>query len=293
MNPPITQSLLSQATWLPVAAAALLGLAWTPSSASAQSPGLEAVEAFKEGRAPRPAVENRFFRKEGRLEISPMFGYVPNNPFARRFVGAATLGYHFSEAWSVQVNVQYSPDLEENDLKDLTSILLQRAQDQSACNQPNATANCGSEDFRQPLDKVVLGASLGVAWAPVYGKINLVGETVLNFDFYLFGGVGMVSKNDYAATYDDSNLANDPNDVVSLNEPISSVLVGPYVGLGQNYFVNQTIAIKLDLRMAFYVDDAPRYDPDAEVNQRLYNNLVAGVGVALFFPKMKPRLYNF
>ena len=285
MNPPKMQMLqtapaLASAA---LAAATVLGLALS-STAHAQSPGLEALEAFKAGQAEQPAVENRFFKKQSRLEISPMFGYVPNNPFARRFVGSGSLGYHFNETWSAHVQVQYSPDLAENDLKDLTAILLDRAN----------TGEAGAE-FRQPLDKVTLGAVVGVAWAPVYGKINLVGETVLNFDFYLFGGVGMVSKNEYAATYevDETN----PNDFVNLGTAVPEVEVGPYIGIGQNYFLSQSIAIKIDLRTAFYIDDAPRYtedfDPDVRQPQRLYNNLVAGAGFAFFFPKMKPRIYNF
>jgi hypothetical protein len=54
------------------------------------------------------------------------------------------------------------------------------------------------------------------------------------------------------------------------------------------------MAVKIDVRAAFYVAKAPQYDPNVEVaEQRLYNNVVAGAGLAFFFPNMKPRLYNF
>ncbi|MBX2801368.1 MAG: outer membrane beta-barrel domain-containing protein [Myxococcales bacterium] len=263
-----------------MAAAALLG-ALAPTTSAWASPGLEAIDQFREGRQAKAAVENRFFKKEGRIEIAPVFGYVPNNPFARRYVGGAVLGYHFSETISTQVQVLYSPDLGENDLKNLTSVLLERAN----------TADGGAA-FQQPLDKVALGATLGVAWAPVYGKINLVGETVLNFDFYLFAGVGMVSKNNYVATYDETNAAT--GDIVLLTGQGNEVRVGPYLGVGQNYFLNQTLALKLDFRTALYLDQRPQYDPNVEVTQqRVYNNFVAGAGLGLYFPKMKPRMYDF
>jgi hypothetical protein len=54
------------------------------------------------------------------------------------------------------------------------------------------------------------------------------------------------------------------------------------------------MALKLDARAFFWVDDVPNYDASAATeNKRLYNNFTASVGLALFFPKMKPRLYDF
>ena len=275
---------LGQTLLRSVAAAATLLIALT-APAYADSPGLDALDAHKVEQGQKKAVENRFFLKENRFEIAPVVGYVPNNPFARRYVVGGILGYHFSETLSAQAQLMYSPDLGENDLKGLVSVLLDRAYN---ADLDNATG------FQQPLDKVGLAAAFGVAWAPVYGKINLVGETVLNFDFYLFGGAGMVSKNDYFAHYDEAGALQDPPDVVSLELRGNSVKVSPYIGLGQNYFLNRLMAVKIDVRAAFYVAKAPQYDPDVEVaEQRLYNNVVAGVGLAFFFPNMKPRLYNF
>ena len=163
------------------AAAVLLvaaaGLAATASDTAfaADSPGLEAIDQFFDGNKSRQAVENRFFLKQERFEIAPIGGYVPNNPFAIRYVFGAILNYHFNEVISTEAQISYSPDLGEKDLKGLTSVLLDRAYNASTSE---------SEGFQQPLDKVELSAAFGVAWSPFYGKINLVGETVLNFDLY-------------------------------------------------------------------------------------------------------------
>lgn len=249
----------------------------------AEGPGVNALRDYREGTVYRPAVENRFFLKEGRFEVSPVFGYVPNNPFARRYLFGGTLGLHFSEALSAQVFGMYSPDLGEGDVKPLTSVLLDRAHDADP-----------DQDFQQPLDKAGLLFSAGVAWSPLYGKINLVGETVLNFDFYVTGGIGMVSKRNYFARYDESSQ--DPTDILNLAAAgtQSEVKVAPFIGIGQNYFVNRLMAVKIDLRGAFYVDEKPQYDQNIPVNElRLYNNVIASVGVAVFLPNMKPRLYNF
>jgi len=277
-----------RAGWIGAAGAVLLAaLAPAPAQAADDSPGLEAIEEFRKGKGDRPAVANRFFLKQQRFEIAPMFGYVPNNPFARRYVGGLGLGYHFTETLSAQANVGFSPDAAEGDLKGLTSVLLDRA---FAADQDNA------ENFQQPLDKVLLQASFGVAWAPLYGKINLFGETVLNFDFYGSAGIGMVSKQNYAAKYDlaatpDMQLA---GDIVALEPLDSEVKVAPSIGVGANFFLNQFMAFKIDARSSFYVDNQPQYDPAVPVaTQRLYNNFVASAGLSFFIPKMKPRLYVY
>ena len=250
------------------------------------SPGLEAIDSFRNGEKSRQAVENRFFLKQERFEISPVIGYVPNNPFAVRYVGGAVLGYHFNEVFSAQAQISYSPDLGEQDLKGLVGVLLDRAY------------NAGAEvDFQQPLDKVELSAAFGIAWAPFYGKINLVGETVLNFDLYGFAGAAMLSKSNFIATYDESADPFLGEDVVILGEDTAApneVLVAPVIGIGQNYFLNQMMSFKIDARAAFYVDQKPQYDPNVAVTEsRLYNNFIVSGGVGFFFPKMKPRLYDF
>lgn len=268
-----------------LAALLLCGLAPQRAHAS-DSPGLDALDAHRQGKSPLKAVENRYFLKDDRFEVAPGFGYVPNNPMARRYTGQITLGYHFAETISAQAQIGFSPDLGENDLKGLVDVLLQRAHDASTSN---------SAQFQQPLDKVVLGANFGAAWAPLYGKINLFGETVLNFDFYGFAGVGMVSKQNYNAVYDEGVDITVPGaNVVKLDQLGNEVKVGPAIGVGQNYFINQTIALKLDIRSSMYVDQKPQYDPAVPPDgSRLYNNLTASFGVGFFFPKMKPRLYSF
>ncbi len=266
------------------ALAALLGLLASPAALAQETPGAQALEELR-GEKPSPrAIENRFFLKEGRFELAPHVGYVPNNPFAVRYVGGAFVAYHFGETFSVAGHVGFSPDLGEGDIKGLVGVLLDRAY--------NSSSSGNTSEFQQPLDKVGLTAEFGVNYAPIYGKINLVGETVLNFDFYLFGGVALISKNNYAAQYDPAGAAT--GDVVTLDPLGQETKIGPVIGVGQNYFLSQSLALKIDIRDVFYVDDAPQYDAQVQVTeQRLYNNLTASVGIGIFFPAMKPRLYEF
>ena len=243
-------------------------------------PGVQALEEFREGTPKRDPVENRYFLKGKRFELTPNFGLVPNNAFARRFTVGLNFGYHFNENLSVQGRFSFAPDLGKSDVKGLVPILLQRAPDPA---------------FQQPLDKVTLAASFGVAWAPVYGKINILGETVVNFDFYGFLGLGLVVQNEYVATENPNPADTSLKSFFDLSSPpVSEVRVAPTIGLGGNFFITQGIALRLDGSFAIFPDDKPQYDPNNPVEGlRVVSMFTASAGIAIFFPKMKPRVDDF
>jgi outer membrane beta-barrel protein len=199
----------------------------------------------------------------------------------KRFTTGILTAYHFSENIAAEGAFIFSPDLGESDLKPLTNTLVQIAYEGSANLQ-----------FQQPLDKMLLGATFAARWAPVYGKINIIGENVVNFDMYGVLGLGMLSTNLYYAQYDESA----PADAV----PVKLIAAGRKlrvplnVGFGINFFLNQSIALKIDARNYMYRALKPQYDPEIqETEYRLYSTLVASAGVSVFIPKMRPRLMDF
>jgi outer membrane beta-barrel protein len=253
----------------------------TPAEAGAKA-ARQALKELREGRQDYDKVQNRFFLKEGRFEIAPILGYVPNNPMVKRYTGGVLGAYHFSETMAVEGAFIYSPDLGTNDLKGLTNTLVQIAQ---------SSSGQGSV-FQQPIDKMILGATFAARWAPVYGKINLIGERVLNFDFYGVAGLGLLSVQKYYAVYDDA--PGDGQTPVTLVEASSKALVPINLGIGFDFFLSQSVALKIDARSYLYIDSKPQYDPNEQVTEsRPYNNFVASGGVSVFFPKMKPRLMDF
>lgn len=272
-------------TMLTLTAFTLFGvLAANPAHAGAKD-ARNALKELRDGRKPYDKVQNRFFLKENRFELAPILGTVPNNPMVTRFTGGLLGAYHFSETFAVEGAFIYSPDLGVNDLKSLVDTLV-------------LIASSGAEDdeasFQQPVDKVTLGASFAARWSPIYGKINLIGEQVLNFDFYGIGGLGLLTVEKFAAVLNDE-FGNNPDASPSLLQERETLpVVAANVGLGINFFVSQSVAIKLDARSYLYVDDVPQYDVDNQVDeQRLYNTFITSAGVSIFFPKMQPRLMDF
>jgi outer membrane beta-barrel protein len=250
-----------------------------PASA-ADHPAANALEEAQNGKGPVNAVQNRFFMKEGRIEATPILGYVPNDPMVKRYVGGLIGAYHFSETFAAEGAFLYSPDLGSSDLKGLTHTLVGIAADAK-----------NNSSFQQPLDKMVLGATFAARWAPFYGKINIIGESVLNFDAYGTLGLGMLSMQSYYARGGDG----DGDQITTITEPAGKkVVITPTIGIGFNFFLNQSMALKIDARNYFYIADEPQYDEGEAVDsKRLYNNFVASVGLSFFIPEMKQRMYNF
>jgi outer membrane beta-barrel protein len=248
---------------------------------AAEHPAGSALADSQSDKASDNVVQNRFFLKTGRMEATPILGYVPNNPMVKRYVGGLLGAYHFSETFAAEGAFLYSPDLGKNDLKGLTHTLVAI---------PGMASGEDVSEFVQPLDKMIMGATFAARWAPFYGKINIIGESVLNFDAYGVAGLGMLSIQSYLAKYDDSS--GQPDTVLELNE--KKVVLTPNLGMGFNFFLNQTMALKIDARSYFYIGKKPQYDPDVPVDEnRLYSNFVASVGLSFFIPEMKKRMYNF
>jgi outer membrane beta-barrel protein len=135
----------------------------------------------------------------------------------------------------------------------------------------------------------------------VYGKINLIGEGVLNFDVYGTAGLGLllVTK-DYASINPDYASGVEGADPAKVEvNPATEAYPAVNLGLGLDFFITQSIAIKIDARSAFYIADEPDYGnrlPNGEpapLDKRLYNTFLTTGGVSIFIPRMKPRLFNF
>lgn len=256
-----------------VAAGVLAAGLWSGEAAAAETSAGEAM-AERDTNSEIPLIQNRFFLKENRFEFGPYFGYVPNNAFKVNPAGGLILAYHFSETFAAEADILYGPD---GGYKNLTIRLVQIA------------ADSGNKSFQQPADNISVGAIFSARWSPLYGKINLIGEGVVNFDFYGTLGAGLLvvttkyyvpSTNPELPIEEDTNFENGAHPAVNL-------------GVGMNFFINQSIALKIDARTAAYFAPEPDYGTDDPLENRLYTPFVTSAGVAIFVPKMKPRLFNF
>lgn len=269
----------------------LLGLtvAAPEEALAASNPAKEALDERFGKREEKNVIQNKFFLKSNRFEIAPSLGVVPNNSFVRNYYGGALLAYHFSETLAAEGAFLYAPNSGLTGVKGLTKTLVQIAYDSN----PDTT-------FKQPLDRLQLGAIFAARWSPVYGKINLIGEGVLNFDLYGTAGIGLllVTK-DYASVADDYKSGNSEDPVALESSPITEGYPAFNLGIGMDFFITQSIALKIDARTALYVADEPDYGnvnasgEPIDLNKRLYNTFLTTAGVSIYVPRMKPRIFNF
>ena len=251
--------------------------------AAAPHPAVQALNEFRGDTPEKNVIQNKFFVKENRFEVAPAIGLMPNNAFVTNVYGGAMLAYHFSESFAAEGTFLYAPNTGESGVKGLTKTLVLIAHD------------TGTGNFQQPLDRLQLGALFAARWSPVYGKINLIGEGVANFDVYGTGGVGLMLMTKDTATYNPDFESDELASPVAV-DPAAPTAAHPAVnvGMGINFFINQSIAFKLDGRTALYVAPEPDYGNNEGValENRLYTPFLTTAGVSIFFPKMKPR-YNF
>lgn len=262
----------------------------SPAHAGGTHPATQALDDLQGKKAQLSVIQNKFFVKSNRFEIAPMVGYVPNNSFVSSPVGGAFLAYHFSETFAAEGSILYGPNTGDGGIKNLTQTLVGIAFE----GDPDTT-------FKQPLDRIQLGAIFDARLAPVYGKINLLGEGVLNFDFYATAGLGLLLiTKDYAIVNPEYVNGNDlEHPATSATNPTTAANVAVNLGVGFDFFLTQGIALKIDARSLLYVAKEPDYgnteadgSPKA-LNSRLYNSFITTAGVSIFVPKMKPRLSNF
>ena len=276
---------------LALAFAAVALLAPAPAQAKEKNNAVKALETFNGKKAQVDPIRNRFFLKSNRFEIAPAIGYVPNNAFADVYVGGAFLAYHFSERLAVEAAVMYSPNTQGSGVKGLTTTLLDIAYQ----SDPKTT-------FQQPIDRLGLAAAFSARWAPVYGKINLLGEGVVNFDLYGTGGLGLLDVTKDVATVSQDYKNGSSTNPVAYTQGTATFNPALNLGAGLDFYVSPSVAIRLDARTLVFVGQEADYiegdiDPSTGQTQVLHSEIqsvfITTGGVSIFVPKMKPRLFNF
>jgi outer membrane beta-barrel protein len=197
-----------------VAAAVVLILALVPSALAAPAP---------KGRPPRPenveaesirdnywskgeerdlgVVQNRLYSKDGKLELGAFGGWISTDPFLSVRALGLSLGYHFSEYLA------------------LRALALKEFVSGSAALTTLQTTSGATANTNEPRSFV--GGELEAS--VLYGKLSLLGQSILYYDFHFLGGAGVTATE-------------------------SGNYVTPSLGLGQQFYLTQGVALRVDYR---------------------------------------------
>ena len=114
-------------------------------------------------------VQDRYYTKSGRLQLSVLGGIYSGDPFFDTKSIAGALTYHLSEYMGLRAL----------GLKNFNN-------DSSAYTKFVQTA--GVRTNSNPVNSYFGGE---LVWSPLYGKLSLVGNLILYFDMHLMGGGGL------------------------------------------------------------------------------------------------------
>jgi outer membrane beta-barrel protein len=124
-------------------------------------------------------VQNRLFKKVGRLRLGVFGGVVSTDPFLSVYHAGGKLGYSFTDLFGIQLF--YGKDF---------------SNPSSSEKQFNATTGFNTN---ANAPKSLYG--IEALWAPIYGKLNVMNSSIIYFDFR--GGLGVGQR----ATESGTNLA--------------------------------------------------------------------------------------
>jgi outer membrane beta-barrel protein len=195
-------------------------------------------------------VRSKFFRKKGRIEITPNFGYITNNEFNQDMSGGLDVAIHLSERFALEFGGLYA-FLGANNQKDLAAAVL-------SLTDPN---------MLEATDPGVF-AHVGILWSPMYGKINPMGMAVINLDFFLALGLGYEYEEVEILQMDWTTGKG------AVNEKFQNHLVPLHLGVGMKIFASRGFSLRIDGRFYLTIDQILDFkDPrSAQANRNLLND---------------------
>jgi outer membrane beta-barrel protein len=224
------------------------------------------------------AVQRKAYLVYHKLELTPLLAASFTDRFVQTFAPAAAVTYHIAENFGIELFGAYFFPTESG----LTTEILDKGK---------LTPEVAK------LTQMLWAAGLGLQWSPIYGKIQLFGSSLGNFNFYIGagGGVGQSRVQCTAAQNLDPQRGfnppvcpmaivdpQDPNKVHPVYEPATTHVMGALSG-GVIFYFSNRIGLKIEVKD--YIFTARVYRPDStEPTQRftdsVRNNVFAQLGVS-------------
>lgn len=210
-------------------------------------------------------IQRKTFMKLGRYEVGPSLGFVANDPFLNRYIIGGVFDYHATEIFAIEAQLGYAPIIANNstagdqcpwDWKGLSCQLV---------NNNSVTAD---------ISRISLHGSLGVSYAPIYGKAA-VGRNIIAFDIYGTFGLGA------AQTTDDVNALTGGKSTPEAEASASQWHPTTNIGGGARIEFSESFGVRAEVKSMSYIETV-----SAETLE-MKNNLIIQLNASFFFPGMK------
>lgn len=193
--------------------------------------------------------------KINRAELGAGVGFVTNDPFIRRNIVRVDGGYHFTEITSIQAEIGFSPNLGESDWKPITKQIID------------------NNRVTPDISKIQFYGNATIQFAPIYGKVAVPGNKIINFDIFGLFGTGIAQTRD-----DTVALQCEANDeaCASTADQVHPTL---NFGGGARILFNKNIALRVEGRGLSYIETLEG------VNLEMKNNIVLQAAFSYFLGK--------
>lgn len=197
------------------------------------------------------AIRRRLLLRGGRFELTPTLGFTMNDAFRRTALFGAQLNYHISD--SVAIGVTALGGVSYN--SSLADRITAERPEQVNQGAFSDLAMLGTAEFQ---------------YAPLIGKFAVFGRYVFNYDLHLIAGAGLGLR--------------------SGERDVGNATFTPVVGLGLRTFVNDSMAVTIQLRDYIYssaLNAVPRADGSEGVksDDSWSNNFALTMGFGFYFPQ--------
>ena len=208
-----------------------------------------------------PPVSAALYRKAGRFEATLSGNLSLNDPFYTKYFGGLKLGYHFTETLSAAGIFA-------------TGINTKAGSAQVCPSNSGCHSASRMQMFQVPGNIRMMGGVEG-AWAPVYGKLNVLAEQVAHFDLSILLGPDLIIH--------DKILSAQEAAVVEANggTPGTESSFGGHVGVAARLFLAEWVALRLEVKDYVYGVTVPN---NASVGTDVQNQLFTELGFSFFFP---------
>ncbi|MCY1034217.1 outer membrane beta-barrel domain-containing protein [Corallococcus sp. BB11-1] len=183
------------------------------------------------------SVQRKVYLKKHRFELTPLVTLSVNDPFYSKFGGSLRGAWHLADTLAISARGSLMQVLPSDDVR-------------------TAKRTFNSKIYNSVPQWSAMG---DVEWAPLYGKVSFL-NSILHFDGYLMGGMGVVKTETSALPDRGLNPAFD-------------------LGLGMRFVTKDYLAVNVALINTSYVDQ-----PLGSSKGAIQNIMTLNAGISIFLP---------
>lgn len=199
-------------------------------------------------------LQNRKFRKDGRVYVGGTLGKTLNGAFIDAYGGSVRAGYFFKEDWGIELLYGKNTGEESDTAKGVKEQ--------------------GAVPFYRKIDTYMGGM---LTWSPFYSKINTFNK-IFYYDWLFGAGVASITTKDNRNKFDTASVDRDTL--------TSESTMGGIWNTGFRFYISDSWSVRLDFTGMHYSANRQRKPTGSTAqikSSSMYSNFDLGLGLNYAF----------